>query len=83
MATYKRVTSGSSREPLKVVKWQEREHLKDHRAVEAVEMSHVVSALEDGGEEPGWEELRRFLEAGVSGGWDDPSRSSVPVKAAC
>ena len=46
-------------------------------------MSHVVSALEDGGEEPGWEELRRFLEAGVSGGWDDPSRSSVPVKAAC
>lgn len=46
-------------------------------------MSHVVSALEDGGEEPGWEELRRFLEAGVSGGWEDPSRSSAPVKAAC
>ena len=68
---------------MKVVKWEEREHLKDHRAVEAVEMSHVVSALEDGGEEPGWEELRRFLEAEVSGGWDDPSRSSVPVKAAC
>lgn len=46
-------------------------------------MSHVVSALEDGGEEPGWEELRRFLEAGVSGGWEDPSISSAPVKVAC
>jgi len=46
-------------------------------------MSHVVSALEDGGEEPGWEELRRFLEAGVSGGWEDPSRSSALVKVAC
>lgn len=43
-------------------------------------MSHVVSALEDGGGEPEWDELRRFLEAGVSGGWEDPSRSSAPVK---
>ena len=46
-------------------------------------MIHVVSALEEGGGEPGWDELRRFLEAGVSGGWEDPSRSSAPVKAAC
>lgn len=46
-------------------------------------MSHVVSTLEDGGGEPGWDELRRFLEAGVSGRWEDPSRSSAPVKAAC
>lgn len=68
---------------MKVVKWQEREHLKDHRAVEAVEMSHVVSALRMEEKSRGGEELRRFLEAGVSGGWDEPSRSSVPVKAAC
>lgn len=56
-----------------------REHLKHPKPVE---VSHIVSALGDGGRRTWVGELRSFLEQGTVRK-EDPAQARTPLKAAC